>query len=270
MGLGLGLGLQKRGGIAPFDPSSISGLTMDVNFRDSSSLVITSSPDIDSVTDAKAGFVFEQSTASKKPELVTVNGNQYARFTTDDNLDDVTDIPYPLRFNSTGLIMFGFIPRATSASSIWSAGDADNVRYWSAKIANVAGTMYLSFAMKYSGASTDQVYGDTPLIVDTPYVCTIISEGIGTPYTLRVNGVVQTNTAVTGTDNGRWFTNTLPAASSYIDTMSIGALPISGGHTVYAEGDIDRILYYANVTPSADDIAYLERGMAARIDATLA
>ena len=254
-----------------FDPLKVAGLSLDINFRNNQALVVTSSPDIDAVSDPVSSYYFEQSTASKKPEIVTVGGRKYARFSTDDNLDELTHVAYEFRFHTKGMISFAFIPRLLSTSPILSAGDADNVRYWSAKIAVVGGTsMRLSFAMKYSGTNTDQVYGDTELDVDEPVVCTVISEGAGTPYKLRVNGVLQTNTVASGGDNGKWFANTSPALYSYIDTMCIGSVPISNGHAGYAEGDIDRILYYGNVTVSDADIAYVERGLAAEIGATLA
>ena len=110
------------------------------------------------------------------------------------------------------------IDTATGGRGIWSSADnGSTTRYivGAASLSAAGGRIAIEQA---GGITTDaQVRGDTTLSTGTPYLLEWSTSG--TAYTFRVNGVVQTITVLSGSNNGNWFGDTTGR-----DVFALGAL----------------------------------------------
>lgn len=105
-----------------------------------------------------------------------------------------------------------------------------------------------------------EVRGGTTLVEDTDYSLVEWSS-TGTAYELRVNGVVESKTVVSGSDNGDWFSDT-PSGSGR-DRTVLGARIVSSGASAHLNGAI-HYLTVCDAQLSTDDRSALEAWATAR------
>lgn len=136
-----------------------------------------------------------------------------------DGTDDCLAVSNTVTTGTDGCITaVVLLDTATATRSVWSSADnGSTTRYilGAASLSAAGGRIAIEQA---SGISLDaQVRGDTTLSTGTPYLLEWSSDG--SAYTFRVNGVVQTLTALVGSNSGRWFDDT-PSR----DMFALGAL----------------------------------------------
>lgn len=240
-----------------FDPRSIPGLKTWLDFSDNSRLTITSSPDIDRVTDKSSlAIPFSQATAARKPEIAAspVNARQVAVF---DGIDDFFTISaMPLTGNigrAFGVFRLPSLPSGNT--NIFGIGDENGTQSIALlRTERIAGINYFSVG---AGATlANRVRMTTPIAIDTTYVVSTASDGAA--YSLRLNGAVETPVVVVGANNGLWISD-----QPLVDTMTIGWLDINTTALLY-KGLMGEILYYDGVTLSAEQIRKVEAYLGAK------
>lgn len=240
-----------------FDPRSIPGLKIWLDFSDNSRLTITSSPDIDRVTDKSSlAIPFSQATAARKPEIAAspVNARQVAVF---DGIDDfLTVSSMPLTGNIGRVFAVCRIPILPSGNTnILAAGDENGTQSVALlRTERLAGINYFSVG---AGATlANRVRMTTPIAADTTYIASAATDGAA--FSLRLNGAAETPVVVVGANNGQWLSD-----FPLIDTLTVGWLDINTTAGLY-RGLLGEVLYYDGVTLSAEQIRKVEAYLGAK------
>lgn len=152
-------------------------------------------------TDRVAGFNLAQTTGASQPLYRTtgVGGQPAVDFDgTDDSL--VYTAADPISVTHSGHV-FAVVVLDTVApfGTVWSSEDTSTA---SRILGEVVGSGKVRI-IQDDGSGSAGIEGHTILSTATPYLIEWASDG--SAYELRVNGVVQTLTAISGSNDGDWF-----------------------------------------------------------------
>lgn len=219
------LGRQGQN-VRSFSPFQLPDLRLWVDASDSASITVTSDSDVDSWADkSQTGLLFEQSSASLKPHNnATVNGLTAVLFDGSDDILSESATPF------IGMLGYAFmvvqIPSAlpTTNGNIVACGNPGvGTIFWSPLRYNY-NTPDLFFGISArSGSTVITILGTTtPIVADTTYFVEVESDGA--TFTMWVNGIAQTLSVSSGSNNGWW-----GGDIASLTNISLGDLIISGG-----------------------------------------
>lgn len=243
-----------------FTPLDLTNLARWIDFTDTSSLTITSGPDIDAVLDKSPnGRSYAQTTASKKPHTgATLNGLNGANFDgADDSLTESAGIGDLV--GDKGTFFMVCRPSSISGNPYPFSVGRNLGNFWSAfQIADISGNDRLRTSFR-NGGSVTLISGSTNLVMSTAYIFTVKSTG--TAYSLRVNGNQET---LSGTpDDGSWI-----ADLTAKDHSAIGCLK-DNNESNFFNGDIFEIIYIDDLDVPQATIDQVEDYMSNRFAITL-
>lgn len=135
-----------------------------------------------------------------------------------DGADDVLAVSNTITTGTDGCITaVVLLDTATGGRAVWASADLSGTSYYIVGAASLSAAAGKAAIEQASVSIQAQVRGDTSLSTATPYLLEWSTSG--TAYTFRVNGVTQTLTTLSGSNNGNWFGDT-----SFRDVFSLGAL----------------------------------------------
>lgn len=218
--------LPLKAPTSQFNLKNVNGLKLWLRGDLASSLVITSSPKVDSWTDQSvSALLFEQATASLKPETGNTMGGR--NVISSDGVDDVLkEVATPFSGTMGSAFMAVRIPTSVPSQNgnIIACGNASSgTQYWSPlRYDFQASKLWFGVAAR-SSASVNQVYGSTTEIAaNTTYIVETHSDD--SAWTMKVNGLTQTMTGIVGSNNGWWGGDV-----GSMNNVTIFDMDISGG-----------------------------------------
>lgn len=195
---------------------------------------------------------FIQATAGERPTYKTSiqNGLSVLRY---DGGDDLASTSAPGNASGSIFIVLS-IADLTSARNVYSASDKDDNNHYLVVWVDTSG--FLRLNVKDGAGSDNGIRGDTVLSTGTPYILYVGSSG--TAWQMRVNGVAQSLTVTSGSNNGNWYD-----APTALDTHAVGSMRLLTG-TAYLQGDIMEIADYSNPEKNGTEIGQVETRLSSR------
>lgn len=248
-----------RAAVAPpaFNPFAVPGLKA---WWDSDTLGGLADGDaISTWTDRTPNAYAVTQAAAKRPLYKTniIANRPVVRF---DATDDILVRSGAPPFTGTAGAIF-IVAASSNVTSGLLFGSGDEAAAAERFDIDFAAGSHIALVYQKSGGALFLGTGDTTLSTGVPYVYSFLSDG--STYTAFVNGVAQTLTVGSGSNNGDWWGDT----AGLLDNISIGGLKtnaeFSGG------GDIAAVLVYDSVTLSADSRRYIERSLGRRYGITV-
>jgi hypothetical protein len=244
--------------------SASYGLKLDIN---ASNIAGSDGDALSSVTSSEGlAYVFSQATGTKQPKLKKaangINGLNTMLFDGGDLLVyGAGDIS-----NDAQGVMFSVFRMSASPSDgqalLTSAKDTASNTYHVLEALRTSATNPNLSVLQCTENVPDIMAGNTTVEATVAHVSAHISSG--TAYRLRLDAVEQSITAISGTNNGDWFSD----ATNH-NNFVIGGLKRSGPtEGDFMKGDIARVLLY-NLNPSAGFIATMEAYLAALYGITI-
>ena len=124
-----------------------------------------------------------------------------------DGTDDCLAVSNTVTTGTDGCITaVVLLDTATGGRGVWSSADVAGTSSYIVGAASLSAAAGKSAIEQAVTSIQAQVRGDTSLSTATPYLLEWSTSG--TAYTFRVNGVVQTITVLSGSNNGNWFGDT--------------------------------------------------------------
>jgi hypothetical protein len=221
---------------------------MHLDASDTSSLVITSSPDVDQWNDQTLnGNDVAQGTPADKPHTgATIGGLNALSF--DGLTQYLINSTAGGTFSGSAGEIIVVLELSAVGSEIVYFGGGDEALNSTYLIPEVSASDEIRIVQQNAGDGNDIVDGTTtsPLLINTPYILSISSDGAA--YLLSVDDVVQTKSVAGGSDSGDWFADT-PSR----DNFTIGGLVTFGGLVVPLNGIIGEVIVFDGAALSSSD-----------------
>ncbi len=220
---------------------------MHLDASDVSSLVITSSPDVDQWNDQTLnGNDVGQGTPADKPHTGgSIGGLNALEF---DGISQylINSVAGGTFSGSAGEII-AVVELASLGGAAWfaAADESTNSTYF---IQQIGPTDELRMVQQNAADTHDSIEGTTtsPLAITTPYILSISSDGAA--YLLSVDDVVQAKSVSNGSDLGDWFADT-----SSRDNFTVGGRVVFNGPDLFWPGLIGEVIVFDGAPLSSAD-----------------
>lgn len=183
--------------------------------------------------------IFAQGTISKRPVYNASDSNLNNKPSiTFDGVDDfLQGIAHYLSTDTAGTVYIVGRQQnlSTGAQALLAAGDGSTANHWLMLNAHGGTSGTESQEIYYKNSATERdMHGSDTTVADANYILGFISDG--STYRMRLNGVEQTITPTTGTNDGSWFGD-----NSSLVNLSIGAL-LRDSNANFFDGEIAEII----------------------------